>query len=353
MRSSPCPESGGEPREEVREAVAMSTVPRTSSPGSNGELAEVKVDWLSVTFKQVPLADVGRTVSNCLECDPDDWTELAHGILGYEAAKTGPGEAKVLSSYGREDVHVILPGQACSRMPPAKMKAMLGWVDRQGKPTRIDLAMDDLAERYRPGFVADEYHGPTSVTRAKRCTLTHQTERGRAVTGDTMHLGSPRSDRCLKVYDKRLESAGRIKAIRWELVSRRECAEAVMGALARRDDWGNVLAEYLVGFIDFRENGQRCSWYQELVGTVKAARVARAVKRRGLLNIKLWIQKYVAPSLALLAAASRWDLESLAGELELEKQRDRWTPSQRRMLAEELRWKRSNGTRGGRERRAR
>jgi len=300
----------------------------------------VGVDWVSVTFPG-DLDSVVLVVSMALGCEVGDWVELEHGSYGYRQGQVGPGGAKVWwDAPGREDVHVSLPGQACGVAGEVRLRGYLQHVMAVGgNATRLDLAMDDYERIVSPGDVLTALQGPDLVTHARNY-LTQQGGRvgSSELTGVTVYLGAPSSRQRLRVYDKGLESGGKMDCVRWELQSRKEAAETMANVLADQD-WGRVMASRLAGFVDFREvaahseveKRPRVRWFQELVGLIEKASAYLPKAVRTVEEAVEWLGRAVGPTLAVAMRFWQGDLGPLSKII-----RDgqaRWKPKHRAMLA--------------------
>lgn len=140
--------------------------------------------------------------------------------------------------------------------------------------------------------------------------------------GRTIYFGHQSSSKRLRVYDKFVESGGKILGVRWEVEFRKKLArETFYEWLEQSDQGDNIVARWqkniVIGCIDFRDcsggdpNRFRCSplrWYSDFCAelraepiTIKVAVVAQTIQR----SID-WISKSVAPSL--------FSLKSVLGE---------------------------------------
>jgi len=311
-----------------------------------GEQLELALDWLSITLHPTPevpvdVLQVQLATSLALGCEPADWVEIEHGGYGYERGMVGPGGARVWwDAPGRDDIHVLLPGQACRIAGQKRAVSFLRYsLGHGGKATRLDTAMDDYQHIVSPGQVQEALQGQDVVTHARKGLVQQGFEVGSSdLTGATTYLGAPGSRQRLRVYDKGLESGGEMDCIRWELESRHEAAETMAGSLAYQD-WGQVMASRLVGFVDFRdaashsevEKRERLSWFQNLVGQVRKAsaylpKVARTVEQ-----VVEWIDHAIGPSLAVAMKFWRGDLAPLSKILSSGE--NRFKPRHRVMLA--------------------
>jgi len=126
--------------------------------------------------------------------------------------------------------------------------------------------------------------------------------------------------------------------IRWELESRKEAAETMAAALAY-EDWGEVMASRLVGFVDFRvadshsevEERQRLPWFQQLVGLAEKASAYLPKVPRTVEEVVEWVDWAIGPSLAVAMRFWKGDLAPLSGILRNGERR--WKPRHKAMVA--------------------
>jgi len=157
------------------------------------------------------------------------------------------------------------------------------------------------------------------------------------LTGATVYLGAPGSRQRLRVYDKGLESLGKMNCIRWELESRKQAAETMAVALAYQD-WGSVMVSRLVGFVDFRdanshsevEERQRLPWFQLLVGLARKASAYLPKVPRTVEEVVCWLDNAIGPSLAVAMRFWKGDLAPL---LDIVRRGERrWRPKHKAMV---------------------
>ncbi len=310
----------------------MTGAPHGLDPDAEAPVV-VRVDWFSFTVREASRSALERAVSEALGCGRDAWGD-AGPRQRYEMSREGPCGSFIAFSRGRPDLHVRLPGKACGRADQESLRRLFAWAKaNNGKPTRIDLAIDDMQERCGPRFVKEQFEGPTRRSRVKYSCLTVKSTRDGDRIGESLHLGSMSSTRCLNVYDKRLESQGQIQATRWELRSKDERACAVLDELVVRDDWGRVACEQLVDLVDFREeSGNRCAWFADLVGDAEAARLVQEKPEPDISRMIAYVRKQVAPTLCVLMHFVRGDLGAFVELLGLEAARGRLSVKQQRVL---------------------
>jgi len=307
---------------------------------------QLSLDWYSVTLHPSSEAPFGvpevlLATSLLLGCEPGDWVETESGSYGYQKGLVGPGGARLWwDAPGRDDIHVSLPGQACQLAGQERLVSFLRFcLGHGGKPTRCDTAIDDYRRIVSPGQVLETLQGPDVVTHAQK-VLTQQggVVGSRNLTGATVYLGAAGSRQRLRVYDKGLESAGKLDCIRWELESRKEAAETMAAALAFQD-WGSVMASRLVGFVDFRvadshsevERRERLPWFQLLVGLARKASAYLPKVPRTAEQMVDWLDRAIGPTLAVAMKFWQGDLEPFSRMLR--NGENRWKPRHKAMLA--------------------
>jgi len=320
--------------------------PPTNRGAENRSQVQLSVDWCATTLhptEEIPVdvPQIQLATSLALGCEPGDWVETPRGFNGYQKGMVGPGGARIWwDAPGRDDIHVLFPGQACQLAGQERLVSFMRYtLGHGGKPTRCDTAIDDYGRVIEPDQVLETLQGPDAVTHAKKLGMVRGGKVGsKELTGETVYLGARGSRQYLRVYDKGLESGGEKDCIRWELESHDEAAETMVAALAYQS-WGEVMASRLVGFVDFRdadshsevEKRQRVAWFQELVGLARkaSAYLPKAVKTA--LDVIDWLDRSIGPSLAMAMKYWKGDLAPL-NDL-LERGERRFKPRHKVMLA--------------------
>lgn len=274
----------------------------------------VHVDYVQVTFPRTGRFVVADLLGPWL---PGEWMPAERGWLGYEMQLVGFGGARVLSSSRRPEVHVVIPGKACSALANEDMASLLGCVrERGGKVTRIDLAGDDFERVAEPVALREAVARGELVTHARTVDFYEALRGG----GATLYVGAPSSRQRLRVYDKRAESDGEIDSVRWEIQAREEAAESLMAQLldaGSPENWGLVWAGRLLAVADFREEGNeseqrvRTTWFSRLVGLAEKLSAYGPKAPRTLAQVVDWLFRQCAPSLATVVTAMGGDLEFL------------------------------------------
>ena len=304
--------------------------PPPTNRGAENPLA-VSVDWVEFSTWNANQEEAERVLLGYVE---GEFVEVDNGMLGYECQRVGPGAARILWSARRPEVHVVLPGGWCGATSEAGMRGLLAYVCATGRATRVDLAADDWARRAQPEQVRDALQRGEGVTH----TRSRHWYQDLATGGGTLYVGAASSRQRLRVYDKTVESGGGIVAVRWEVQARAEAAQTLPGDLAM-GNWGTIWASRVVQLIDFCDGRQtdrpgrcpRSEWFSGLVGDAAKARVYDPKPPRTVEEVKAWIDKQVAPSLAAVVAASGGDMDYMS-HLVLTG-RSRWKGKHRALLA--------------------
>ena len=220
--------------------------------------------------------EVLQLASIMLQCHPGDWYPLGHGQNKYRQSLVGPGGSQLqFDARGGLYFTLVLPGKACQLAGPNFLKGFFVYALSTGaKFPRIDTAIDDWHKRIDPDRFLAECKGPDKVTHVKEARrMSKESLRGHPDdAGKTVYLGSAKSDRMLRVYDKDIESNGQIPAYRMELQERKKFADRAAMDLAY-GEWPKVIPSRLVGFIDFKDHESaahvddrtRCQWFEELM----------------------------------------------------------------------------------------
>ncbi len=337
--------------------------PPSTHRGAECTAFELVFDWLSYTLPD------GYDVGQCLPgYERLDWVELPFGRYGYQSARKC-GNITVYSN-GKKGMgtHVVMTGQGCREYGEYISEDWRGYLlyllTLGARIVRLDVALDDFTgvatvERVIAALEAHEY---SSVWRNWH-PMGGGMKNGRR-TGKTVYIGSPESDFYLCVYDKAAEQASKGKLglidcggrentstgdsaassevwTRFELRAKDGRATDLAWRIARAgaEDVGQVVAGILRGHLEFKvpevgdSNRRRwkCAewWEAVLHGAAKARLVARVVKRT-LEDIKRWLERQVAPSLALVlmeqGGALDWVHELVRNG------RSRWRPRHLAML---------------------
>lgn len=266
------------------------------------------IDWLQATIWN---EDPGAA---CEQIAPGLPWVRTRGLNGYHESYLGPLQIRVLFTEGREDIHVILPGKWLNAIGGDGQRAALLWLSSRGANfTRIDLQLTDERRLATPDDVWAALNRGEAVTRVKGW---ERIERGGSGTGSSVYIGSKTSLQRLVVYDKAAESDDVIPGVRWELRAHKEAANTLAAQLLASDDWGSVWAGRLQSFIDFRGEPDeansarrpRLPWFEALVQGAQKMRAYPPHPVRTIDDVRRWLTRQVAPSLATVVAAAGGDI---------------------------------------------
>jgi len=330
---------------------------------------KVDVDYIAVLFPQDPdngATDIRRVMvmlALMMGFSPGDWVHLDHGRYGYPAQWRLPNGASVLYGKNNEeghpslDVRVELSGGPCSnfgnRSPEdnitdelnheESMRRFLRFCNRFGKVSRVDIYIDDYDKGISVETVRDWLAGREAVTHARTSKTVNETVIGTGErSGDTVYIGSRSGRQMIRVYDKDRESSGAVPAIRWELESKKECAQTLAVRLAE-EDWGTVIASRVLSFVDFRSadsadsnvtRRERLPLFERLVQGARKASAYLAAPLKTAAEHMQYVSKYLGPSWAVAMDLVKGDLGWLSGILA--DGRSRYKPRHRALVLQGL-----------------
>jgi phage replication initiation protein len=178
--------------------------------------------------------------------------------------------------------------------------------------SRFDVAFDD-----RAGFIdldrVESYARAGKVcTHFRKCTTIQSVDlAGHQSKGKTVSFGSRSSATYVRMYDKAAEqqqAEGHWVRVEIEVKddqAQAVAAEFVQGGIAR-------MAEYLRTVIDFREEGEHSNrsrwpvaeWWAAFLDGASRAPITLSRALRTVAEVRAWVERQVAPSLALLVAVT-------------------------------------------------
>ncbi len=137
------------------------------------------------------------------------------------------------------EVHVSLSGEIVSAWEPEKVQAICRWINElKGHGTRVDVALDDRTGHATVSHVIAAADAGQAVMRwrtydaKRRCSYKGQDD----IQGEMVTFGSRQSETYLRVYDKRMEAAGKGETVegpwvRWELEFKKDRAQLMCGSV--------------------------------------------------------------------------------------------------------------------------
>lgn len=204
------------------------------------------IDWLSVTFK-TGVSDLDLRKALSFGFPLKTWAR-EKGKFGYQQAFVHPFGIMVMSNHARHEmgVHVSFSGRSLKSLLEQGVAGttMLAWaLEGNGKISRLDLAID----------VFEVEIDPIALAKCPRIALEPGSARKWSYIkgndgGTTAYIGSRKSERFLRIYDKAAEQ--RIKDMFWtrfELELKGDSARAAAKVFMGLSD--GERPEYIKGLI--------------------------------------------------------------------------------------------------------
>lgn len=273
------------------------TVGELPPPSNRGvTVAFAGLHWFAGTVRSDPSV-ILQALSEHLEAVS---SVRPRGGYGY-ACSAGVGPASVYWSPDREDVFVVLSGEACEHLGTVGLVALSA--DLELEPSsRLDIAWD--VNGVTPAELRAEWSCGNVVTRAHRGSWEWH-ENGE---GTTFYMGSRTSSRFVRAYDRRGPT-------RIELEVKEDRAVLLWRALLAHveQDWSLAALAELRAFVDFRDrsSGVRpdfcplLPFWAEFVGGASRGGVVLPRRAPKLDNMRSWLRRQVAPVLALVLDADQ------------------------------------------------
>jgi hypothetical protein len=249
------------------------------------------IDWLSYTIKWEHLqpdnwslmTDAHSSASYVLGL-PNAWN-IEKGLHSYRYTlvnrEVDGVRVMVSEPHSPMGVHIQYSGSALRALDiDFVMGRCVHW---QGKPTRVDLALDVLGKVDILDCVVAWEMGNV-ITRAK------QYAHIRSGTGETFYVGARTSDRYLRIYDKGAQMGKGDEWTRIEIECKRDLAE--MAFHGYRLYGGGSVREKIQSFCDF----PKVQWWVDAMNSQDTAEsLPKPSKSR---NTRKWLMDAVVPSLA-------------------------------------------------------
>ena len=273
---------------------------------------EIAVGWLSCTVPKEKLGEFYNLVN-------DTPIDLEVGFRGYERSAIILGKGRVGWSDSRPEAHIDLSALALCLLggDSGTVFKVIKWVfSLGGHLTRIDISFDDRAGLVTVGEVerALEDHDVVSHWRKWKGIYSSEVGLKAGYRGETVYIGSNKSDSMLRVYNKALESGmPEIHWTRFELQLRDKLSTTIASNLL--DAWieseqSFIKAAFgvlrgLIEFKDFQSNinptrRTPLEWWVKFVGAFDKVRVIREKTEKSVERTRAWLEKQVAPSLGLI-----------------------------------------------------
>ncbi len=325
----------------------IASIPETlsSNTGLDSQPAfSIALDWLDITFRKVHdlqeveaiLSEVCALLDDEIDFSPTRptmngkaWDGSGRGLKGtlvfYDAGSSSDEQANRWPA-----LKIAMSG---SVIAATNQQAVAYWLSQRAIEneldcTRIDIALDDHNKFVNLGKITQALRAENFFN-ASETEVTDSGKKGED-RGTTLYFGSKKSDIRLCIYDKSIESKGRLTGNRWEGRFRRKAARVALFQWleANLHDEAAVISwatDTVVGVIDFRDcstgdpNRLRCpvlDWFSEFCNELRAtpAKLRIPVVAVTVQRSIDWVIKSVAPTLSLLKSVLTTDFNKFLEE---------------------------------------
>lgn len=277
---------------------------------------KIIVDWLQFTL----LKDDGlQIVFRILRLNPADFERLDKGGLGYKDQLINNNVRIYFNGNQGMGINTSISGQGCRFMESQGID-LWSLVFRLAQSariniTRLDLALDTdikLIDKIRSSIDSKKYI-------SKSRSISYICKSGKDSTRtETIYIGSRSSDLMIRIYDKAIEQGLEEQDWeRWEIVLKKEKIIEAIPLLKKgiSQTFKNILYTYFRPIKKIESNKSRSkveSWYLKFLGKVEKISLYRDPAQKTIEDKWNWVEKQVAPTLALLSLAFD-NTEFLAG----------------------------------------
>ena len=268
---------------------------------------KIIIDWLQFTL----LKDDGlKVVFGILRLNPEDFELLDKGGLGYKDQLINNNVRIYFNGNLGMGVNTSISGKGCRYMESQGIDlwSLLFRLSRSDKIniTRLDLALDTdvkLIDKIRKSVDSKKY-----ISKSRSISYICKSGKDNTRT-ETIYLGSRSSDLMIRIYDKAVEQGlDEIDWERWEIVLKKDKIKQVIPLLkdSISQTFKNILYTYFRPLKKVESNKSRSkveSWYTKFLGKVEKISLYRDPSQKTIEDKWNWVEKQVAPTLALLSLA--------------------------------------------------
>lgn len=268
---------------------------------------KIIVDWLQFTL----LKDNGLdTVLKILKQPKDDFEHLDKGGLGYKRQIINNNVRVYFEGLPGMGICCSISGKGC-RYLEAQGHNLWKLIFRLARSvkiniTRIDLALDTsvkLINKVRQSVDKKKY-----ISKSRNISYICKSLENETRT-ETIYIGSRSSELMIRLYDKAVEQ--KLEDTdweRWEIVLKKKKIKEVIPLLERgiSQTFKDILYTYFRPLKSVESNKSRseiCKWYLDFLGSVKRISLYSEPKEKTIEDKWLWLEKQVAPTMALLSEA--------------------------------------------------
>lgn len=256
----------------------------------------VVVDWIACTLeKRFNHPATMAQYAEGLFPTPAETYVLDKPLHGYRIAIVEPCGVLIMSEgTERMGTHIVLTGGTLDKLANAgfsRQQALSTMVRVGARFSRVDLALDIHDTSLNPVQMYNNLLDGTADTKARSYRLIQGSD-----GGSTCYIGSPTSEKMIRIYDKAIEQGLRDeKWIRAELQLSGTTANRAVSAIEK-----NGLIETTKGILRDMVEFPDKSWKQAMLD----AGTGIEPSKRKLTNTEQWLMDVVAPVLAKLSLTS-------------------------------------------------
>lgn len=268
---------------------------------------KIIVDWLQFTLLRDDGLDI---VLKILKQNKEDFETLDKGGLGYKRQIYNNNIRIYFEGMRGMGICTSISGKGCRYME-AQGQVLWKLIFRLARSvkiniTRIDLALDtsvNLINKVRQSVDKKKY-----ISKSRNISYICKSLENETRT-ETIYIGSRSSDLMIRLYDKAVEQ--KIDGIdweRWEIVLKKKKIKEVIPYLEKdiSETFRDILFTYFRPITQVDSNKSRskiCKWYLDFLGKVKKISLYSEPKEKTIEDKWLWLEKQVAPTMALLSEA--------------------------------------------------
>ena len=322
--TAPYQNGGAEPAgRSVATSSKLDPASQTAEPSpfvnsDGGCQISARPDWLQGTWRGIGLEKLDEALEVLKSVTGEEFElhldkPVTRGIR-WDGYAVSPSSVQVCYRAEEEQTYqfwVSIPGTIWGTAPKRAWEALCCYLahQREWKVTRLDLALDDYGRTLDLSQVIAAVKSG-NFTGAQYYELVESGSLGRKERGTSIVLGSPKSDKRVTIYDKAVESKGRISSIRVEVRLRDELAQRVWDKLFPTFWKPELVVDYILGTVSFLEKhgknlcrGKILGWWRQFLGYVAASpkKVKRMPRLRTIEKTASWLRRQVAPTLTALS----------------------------------------------------
>lgn len=300
----------------------------TGAQSTLGEGLRPLVDWVSATLKNITPDEL---IEGILLLNPEHFTDCEKGKYGYMNAKRYGHIAVYYNGHPEMGIHLEISGQGCREYESYQI---MDWgtlfrvlLACEANITRLDVAIDDfqgywdlqtIVRKTKRGELVSKFKHATKIEKIK-------IETGKTV-GHTVYFGSAESRIRIRMYDKLLERIAEGQAVegidvwnRTEIQARKERAQEIAALIAEDLPIGQIVAgilKYYLRFVVRGKDSNKSRWktarfWEEFLQGVETIRLARSKPEQSVEKKIAWLERQVAPTLALIVKAFEGDMKQI------------------------------------------